>query len=130
MQFGRQLNKFQAVQHSLAAMAGEIERARAATTLAVAAAADYGFDHPATEYATTVAKVAVGRAVAPVTTIAHQLHGAIGVTVEHQLWRATMRARSWVDEFGTTSQHARRLGRIALAADDPWDAVVSYPAPR
>ena len=130
VQFGRQLNKFQAVQHSLAAMAGEIERARAATALAVSAAADYGFDHPATDYAVTAAKVTVGRAVNPVTTIAHQLHGAIGVTAEHRLWRATMPARNWVDEFGTTAHHARRLGRIALAADDPWDVVVSYPAPR
>jgi acyl-CoA dehydrogenase len=130
VQFGRQLNKFQAVQHSLAAMAGEIERARAATALAIAAATDYGFDHPAADYAVTAAKVAVGRAVGPVTTIAHQLHGAIGVTIEHRLWLATMRARSWVDEFGTTTHYARRLGRMALAADDPWDVVVSYPAPR
>ena len=130
VQFGRALSKFQAVQHSLAAMAGEIERARAATALAVAAATDYGFDHPATDYAVTAAKVAVGRAVDPVTTIAHQLHGAIGVTIEHRLWRSTMRARSWVDEFGTTGHYARRLGRMALAADDPWDVVVSYPAPR
>jgi acyl-CoA dehydrogenase len=130
VQFGRQLSKFQAVQHSLAAMAGEIERARAATALAVAAAADNGFDHPATDYAVTAAKVAIGRAAGPVTTIAHQLHGAIGVTAEHRLWLATMRARSWVDEFGTTTQYARRLGRMALAADDPWDVVVSYPAPR
>jgi acyl-CoA dehydrogenase len=51
VQFGRPLNKFQAVQHSLAAMAGEIERGRAATALAIAAATDYGFDHPATDYA-------------------------------------------------------------------------------
>jgi acyl-CoA dehydrogenase len=130
VQFGRPLSKFQAVQHSLAAMAGEIERARAATALAVTAAADYGFAHPATDYAVTAAKVAVGRAVNPVTTIAHQLHGAIGVTAEHRLWRTTMRARSWVDEFGTTTQYARRLGRMALAADDPWDVVVSYPAAR
>ena len=130
VQFGRQLSKFQAVQHSLAAMAGEIERARAATALAAAAATDYGFDRPATDYAVTAAKVAVGRAVSPVTTIAHQLHGAIGVTIEHRLWLATMRARSWVDEFGTTTHYARRLGRMALAADDPWDVVVSCPAPR
>jgi acyl-CoA dehydrogenase len=130
VQFGRPLSKFQAVQHALAAMAGEIERARAATALAVAAADDYGFGHPATDYAVTAAKVAVGRAVNPVTTIAHQLHGAIGVTVEHRLWLVTMRARSWVDEFGTTSSYARRLGRMTLAADDPWDVVVSYPAPR
>jgi acyl-CoA dehydrogenase len=130
VQFGRELRKFQAVQHSLAAMAGEIERARAATALAVAAATDYGFDHPATDYAVTVAKVTIGRAVGPVTTIAHQLHGAIGVTAEHRLWLATMRARGWIDDFGTTTQYARRLGRMALAADDPWDVVVSYPAPR
>jgi acyl-CoA dehydrogenase len=130
IQFGRTLNKFQAVQHSLASMAGEIERARAATALAVAAASDHGFDHSATDYAVTVAKVAVGRAVDPVTTIAHQLHGAIGVTAEHRLWQFTMRARSWVDEFGTTGFHARRLGRMALAADDPWDVVVSYPVRR
>jgi acyl-CoA dehydrogenase len=130
IQFGRQLNKFQAVQHSLAAMAGEIERARAATALAVAAASDYGFDHLSTDYAVTAAKVAVGRAVDPVTTIAHQLHGAIGVTAEHRLWLSTMPARSWVDEFGTTGFYARRLGRMALAVDDPWDLVVSCPARR
>jgi acyl-CoA dehydrogenase len=128
-QFGRPLSAFQAVQHSLAAMAGEIERARAATTLAVAAAADHGFHSAETDYAVTVAKVAVGRAVGQVTTIAHQLHGAIGVTAEHQLWRATMRARSWVDDFGGTAHYARRLGRMALAADDPWHFVVSCPTP-
>jgi acyl-CoA dehydrogenase len=124
IQFGRALNRFQAVQHSLAALIGEVERGRAATALAIAAANDYGFESPRADYAVTVAKVAVGRAVGPVTTIAHQLHGAIGVTAEHQLWLATMRARSWADEFGTTGRHARRLGRMALAADDPWSFVV------
>jgi alkylation response protein AidB-like acyl-CoA dehydrogenase len=123
-QFGRPLSAFQAVQHSLASMAGEIERARAATALATAAADEYGFGSWQADYAVTVAKVAVGRAVEPVTTIAHQLHGAIGVTREHQLWLATMRARSWVDDFGTTAGHARRLGRMTLAAGDPWDVVV------
>lgn len=122
-QFGRTLSKFQAVQHALAAMAGEIERARAVTDLAVAAAAEYGFDSAATGYAVTVAKVTVGRAVEPATTIAHQLHGAIGVTAEHPLWRSTMRARSWVDDFGSTAEYARALGRRTLAAD-PWDVVV------
>ncbi|MGV0793218.1 acyl-CoA dehydrogenase family protein [Mycolicibacterium sp. XJ1819] len=123
-QFGRPLSKFQAVQHALAAMAGDIERARAAATLAVAAAADHGFSAPQTEYAVTVARVAVGRAVIPVTTIAHQLHGAIGVTAEHALWPVTTRAQAWATEFGTTVGHARRLGRMALAADEPWDLVV------
>jgi acyl-CoA dehydrogenase len=130
VQFGRPLRSFQSVQHSLAVMAGEVERARAATALAVAAATDHGFGSAATDYAVTVAKVAVGRAVNPVTTIAHQLHGAIGVTVEHRLWLATMRARSWIDDYGTTGSYAERLGRMALATDDPWNLVVSCPAPR
>jgi acyl-CoA dehydrogenase len=129
VQFGRPLAKFQAVQHSLAEMAGEIERARAATELATTAAVDFGFAHAATDYAVTVAKVATGRAVGPVTTIAHQLHGAIGVTVEHRLWLFTMRARTWIDDFGTTTHYARRLGRLTLGADDPWQVVVSCPAP-
>jgi acyl-CoA dehydrogenase len=127
IQFGRPLKAFQAVQHSLAGMLGEVERARAATALAVAAASEHGFDSQQAEFAVTVAKVAVGRAVGPVTTIAHQLHGAIGVTIEHRLWLATMRARSWADEFGTAGRHARRLGRRVLAAKDPWDLVVGGP---
>ncbi|CAN5148796.1 acyl-CoA dehydrogenase family protein [soil metagenome] len=131
VQFGRSLSKFQAVQHSLAGMAGEIERARAATTLAVMAAADHGFGSPQTDYAVTVAKVVLGRVVPVVNTIAHQLHGAIGVTIEHQLWSSTNRAHSWIEEFGSTGHYARRLGRMALSADgELWDALTgaSYPA--
>ena len=123
VQFGRSLSAFQSVQQSLAGMAGEIERARAAVELAVAAADDYGFGSSESDYAVTVAKIAVGRAVGPVTTIAHQLHGAIGVTSEHPLWLYTLRAQSWIDDYGTTNHFARRLGRLALAAEDPWDLV-------
>lgn len=123
-QFGRPLSAFQAVQHTLAAMTGEVERGRAAANLAVAAAAEYGFGHAATDYAVTVAKVTLGRVVPAVITSAHQLHGAIGVTIEHRLWLATMRARAWIGEFGDTAHHARRLGRLALATADPWDVVV------
>ena len=122
-QFGRALSAFQAVQHTLAAMAGEVERARAATELAVAAVAEHGFGSAQADYAVTVAKVVAGRVVPSVVTAAHQLHGAIGVTLEHRLWLATMRARGWVDEFGDHAWHARRLGRLALTRD-PWDFVV------
>jgi acyl-CoA dehydrogenase len=122
-QFGRPLSAFQSVQQSLAGLAGDIERARAAVQLAVAAAAEYGFESAHTDYAVAVAKVAVGRAVGPVTTTAHQLHGAIGVTREHPLWLFTLRAQSWRSDFGTTNDFARRLGRLVLDADDPWDLV-------
>lgn len=124
VQFGRPLSKLQSVQHALAAMAGEIERARAAATLAVAAASDYGFGAEQTDYAVTIAKVVLGRTVSQVITIAHQLHGAIGVTSEHPLWLATMRAQSWIDEFGSSAHYARRLGRVALGAEDLWDTLI------
>lgn len=123
-QFGRPLSAFQAVQHALASMAGEVERARAAANLAVAAAADHGFDSPQADYTITVAKVVLGRVVPAVATAAHQLHGAIGVTIEHRLWLATQRARGWITEFGDTAFYAHRLGRLALDAADPWDLIV------
>ena len=123
-QFGRPLSAFQAVQHALATMAGEVERARAAANLAVAAAGDFGFDSPQTDYAVTVAKVTLGQVVQNVVTAAHQLHGAIGVTIEHRLWLATMRARSWIEEFGDTAHYAQRLGGLALSGADPWDVMI------
>jgi len=91
----------------------------------VAAVTEHGFDSPEADYAVTVAKVTVGRAVGPVTTVAHQLHGAIGVTREHPLWLFTLRAQSWTQDYGTTTHFARRLGRLALAAEDPWDLVTA-----
>ena len=123
-QFGRPLSAFQAVQHTLAGMAGEVERARAAANLAVAAAADYGFGAAQTDYAVAVAKVTLGQVVPNVVTSAHQLHGAIGVTIEHRLWLATMRARSWIGEFGDTACYAQRLGGLALSGADPWDVMI------
>lgn len=122
-QFGRPLSAFQSVQHTLAGMAGEVERARAATDLAVAAAADHGFGSDQTDFAVTVAKVTLGQVVPTVITAAHQLHGAIGVTIEHRLWLATMRARSWIGEFGDNAHYAPAR-RLALNTDDPWTLVV------
>jgi acyl-CoA dehydrogenase len=125
VQFGRPLSKFQSVQHALAGMAGEIERARASAELAVDSAVEHGFDGAKTDYAVTLAKVVLGRVTPAVSTVAHQLHGAIGVTIEHQLWSHTNRAYSWMGEYGSTRTHARRLGRAALSASDDtgmlWD---------
>ncbi|RDH80623.1 acyl-CoA dehydrogenase [Mycolicibacterium moriokaense] len=126
-QFGRALSGFQAVQQSLAIMAGAIERARAAATLAVAAATHHGFAAAQTDYAVTVAKVTLGQVVPVVNAIAHQLHGAVGVTLEHRLWHSTMRARCWTDEFGSTTHYARRLGEIAIRAHrdgEFWDFMI------
>ncbi|MFF7945134.1 acyl-CoA dehydrogenase family protein [Nocardia gamkensis] len=120
VQFGRSLSAFQAVQHSLAAMAGEIERARSSVDAAVATASAYGFGDERTELAVAVAKIVLGQVVLPVTTTAHQLHGAIGVTREHPLWLFTLRAQSWLDDYGSPRRFAQQLGSLALHCDDPW----------
>jgi acyl-CoA dehydrogenase len=46
------------------------------------------------------------------------------VTIEHRLWLATMRARSWIGEFGDTACYAQRLGGLALSGADPWDVMI------
>lgn len=124
VQFGRPVSRMQAVQHSIAQMAGEIERTRAAVALAVVAASDHGFDAEETRFAVCVAKIVVGQTVNVVNTIAHQLHGALGVTMEHPLWMFTMRAQSWVGDYGHPAQYARELGQLFLAAQNPWDVLI------
>ena len=127
-QFGRSISDFQSVQHTLAGMAGEVDQARAAVHLAVDAAAEHGFISRQADYAVTVAKVTLGRVAPSVVTAALQLHGAIGTTIDHRLWLATQRARSWISEFGDTASHAGKLGRMALAGD-LWEMIVSGGAP-
>jgi acyl-CoA dehydrogenase len=118
-QFGRPLGRFQAVQHELARLAGETVAAAAAVDGAIAAAAarrDCSFEVAA-------AKVRTGEAASAGARIAHQLHGAIGFTQEHQLHRLTTRLWSWRDEFGAERDWAIRLGRFAAGAGPAsyWD---------
>ena len=54
--------------------------------------------------------------------IAHQVHGAIGFTREHNLHLLTKRLRSWRDEFGNETVWNRLLGRhmAAVGPDRYW----------
>jgi alkylation response protein AidB-like acyl-CoA dehydrogenase len=75
------------------------------------------------------AKVRAGEAASVGARIAHQLHGAIGFTQEHQLHRFTTRLWSWRDEFGGERDWAIRLGQIAAAGgpDGYWDWLTRDP---
>jgi len=119
-QFGRALSDFQAVQQELALLGGEVESARAAVEGAIDAVA--ASDAPIAlapqrcRRAVATAKIRVGLAAYEASRIAHQLHGAIGVTREHQLHRFTTRLLSWRDEGGTEREWAIRLGTDLRAA--------------
>jgi alkylation response protein AidB-like acyl-CoA dehydrogenase len=121
VQFGRPIAKFQAVQHNLATLAGEVAAASAAADLAAEAGA--AAEPGAAEIA--IAKVRGGEAAGTGAAIAHQVHGAMGFTYEHSLHHRTRRLWSWREEFGNETAWATRLGRMVAAAgaDRLWPFV-------
>lgn len=117
VQFGKAIGKYQAIQQQLALMAGDVAAARVAALVAVADAP--GGEQPscaATHFSTAVAKVRAGEAASRGTSIAHQVHGAIGFTHEHALHFATRRLWAWREEFGSDAAWAAELGRAAISA--------------
>ena len=118
VQFGRPLARFQAIQHHLAEMAGEA----AASGAAVDAAAEAG-----TPFAVAAAKARASQAAGTVARLAHQVHGAIGYTAEHDLHHWTRRLWAWRDEYGNEAHWWQVLG--AEAARDGgaalWPAMVA-----
>ncbi len=110
VQFGRPIGKFQAVQHMLAVLAGQVAASSAAADAAVEASGTRpdGFMVP-------VAKARIGEAAGKAAEIAHQVHGAMGYTREHNLHYVTRRLWSWRDEFGNETRWQARLGRMIAA---------------
>ena len=124
--FEKKISKFQAVQHNLAKLAGESAAALAAATsaadaFATGAAPDAAFLEAAS------AKIRCSEAAEKAAAIAHQVHGAIGFTIEHILHRYSLRALAWRDDFGSESFWAVELGQRVAAggADELWPLVAS-----
>lgn len=124
VQFGRPLSNFQAVQHSLARLAGEAAAGSAAADLAADA---FAAASPRAGLAIAAARARIGEAAGTAIGIAHQLHGAIGFTEEHRLHWFTTALWSWRDEFGSAAWWTRRLGAAVLAGPKQayWPMVTS-----
>lgn len=126
IQFGRPLGRFQAVQHLIADAAGEVSTARAACEVAVRTAVQDGINSPAAELAVAIAKSQAARASGVVSRNAHQVHGAIGFTLDHKLRHFTLRMLAWRGEFGDSRYWEHRIGDIALTrGGDLWSMVSS-----
>jgi acyl-CoA dehydrogenase len=126
--FEKKISKFQAVQHNLARLAGESAAALAAATSAADTLANAkSFDDDAVFLEAVAAKIRCSEAAEKGSGIAHQVHGAIGFTIEHILHRYSLRALSWRDDFGSESYWAVELGRrvAARGADELWPLVAS-----
>ncbi len=122
VQFGRAIAKFQAVQHSLATLAGEVAAAGAAADAAAEAISAHGVGNELVAAEVAIAKLRVGEAAGAGAAIAHQVHGAMGFTYEHSLHHATRRLWAWREEFGNETHWAIQLGHMVAArgADALW----------
>lgn len=125
--FEKKISKFQAVQHNLARLAGEVAAAVAAAGSAADAIANSTSFDDAVFLEVASAKVRCAEAAEKGTAIAHQVHGAIGFSMEHILHRYTLRALGWRDDFGHESYWATELGKFVAArgADELWPLVAS-----
>jgi acyl-CoA dehydrogenase len=125
--FEKKIAKYQAVQHNLARLAGEVAAAVSAANSAADTIehAQFGADEMLLEVAG--AKIRCGEAAETGTGIAHQVHGAIGFTDEHVLHRLSLRALGWRDDFGNESHWAAELGQFIArgGADALWPLVAS-----
>ena len=123
-QFGRPIAKFQAVQALIADAASAVALAKTAAQFATESALTHGFDSPNARFAVAVAKIESARAAPLVARNAHQVHGAIGFTLDHRLRHFTARALAWRAEFGVQRQWQQRLGELALgSSEDVWQLV-------
>lgn len=114
-QFGRPIARFQAVAHLIARLAEAAAEARMAAENAVVTGLH-------ADVATS--KIITGAAGTRGAAIAHQVHGAIGFTREHDLQLFTRRVWSWRDECDAEGPWSRALA-AELVGRDPWPMITA-----
>ena len=101
VQFGRPVATFQGVQHHCANMATDAEGCR---NVAYQAVWKLGQGQPS-EREVSLAKAWISDAYLRICSLAHQCHGAIGFTKEHDLQLYTRRARVQEQDYGDARYH-------------------------
>lgn len=128
-QFGRPLSKFQSVQHNLARLATWAASLDASARYAFSCMDTSGIPDNAL-MAIAAAKYRASDLASQVSSTAHQVHGAIGFTYEHDLHFFSRRLWAWSAEFGGSGYWANYLGGLALkaGADGIWQQITDKPA--
>ncbi|WP_413098258.1 acyl-CoA dehydrogenase family protein [Streptomyces sp. Inha503] len=116
-QFDAPLLRLPAVSSGLALMRVQLVQADAALALARDAVATAG----AGDAAVASARVTTARTASEAARLAHQLHGAMGVTQEYPLHHFTRRLWAWRDAVAAEHEWAGELGTVA--AESGEDAV-------
>jgi acyl-CoA dehydrogenase len=108
-QFGRKLANFQAIQQQVSVFAEHVALANVAAHLAISRP----MPGP-TALDAAIAKIVADEAATVGCAVAHAVHGAIGITAEHDLALCTRRIKRWQASFGATASHARLVGSARL----------------
>jgi len=111
VQFDQPIGAFQAIQHKLADLALEVERAHAAVYYA-AMAVDAG--DPDARRASHVAKASAGSAATRAAKDSIQVHGGVGYTWEHDLHLYIRRAYTSEHLLGSREWHHDRIADLLL----------------
>lgn len=109
-QFGRHIGKFQAIQHQIALQAEHVAATRVAAQLACQA--EGWLPDP---MRAALGKCQASEAAHAVASIAHAVHGAIGVTEEYDLQLFTRRLHAWRMADGSEAYWGRVIGEAAVA---------------
>jgi acyl-CoA dehydrogenase len=126
-QFGRPIGRFQAVQHLVSDIAAETALGRAATDAAVARASATNWTDPGMLFAVGVAKSCVGHGSSVVVRGSHQVLGAIGTTLEHELHTLTKPILARRSEYGSLHEWDETLTNLAVSAghDRLWSLMTT-----
>jgi acyl-CoA dehydrogenase len=111
VQFGKPIGRQQAIQQQLAVMAEHAIAARIAAQMGCAV----GLPIPTRTAA--MAKVVASLAVTPLATIAHAVHGAIGISEEYQVQLYTRRLHEWRIADGSERYWSEWLGSARIASN-------------
>ena len=125
VQFGRPIGKFQAIQQTLAVLAGRVAAADTAVDAMWRAVDRRGFADSFAEIA--AAKIRAGEAATLAANTGHEVHGAIGFAHEHLLNFHTRRLWAWRAEYGGDGGWAVALGRqvAARGPDCLWSDITA-----
>ncbi len=121
-QFGRPLVAIPAVASALARMRVQVVEVQASVNRALQRW-DRSVDECST--AAAVARITSSRVATEVAHLAHQLHGAIGITREYPLHRRTRRLWAWRDAELPEREWLSLLGSTVVAQGEPalWDQI-------
>jgi acyl-CoA dehydrogenase len=113
-QFGRSIGKFQAIQQQLSVLAEKTVAARVAARIGLTAST-LTLDGGRVAIAKSVANESARTGVS----IAHAVHGAIGISEAHELQLYTRRLARWLVSFGSDAYWQRYLGGSRLKSPEP-----------